>query len=153
MTRFEVITHVLAPPERVFAESLSVEAHTASMSASGERAVAGVTSGRLTLGDQVTWQARHFGVTWRLTSVISACVPPASFVDEQVAGPFRRWWHEHRFEDDGDGGTLMRDVIDFAAPAGPLGRMAEALVLRRHMTRLILRRNRHLKTVTERGLS
>jgi ligand-binding SRPBCC domain-containing protein len=137
VTRFEVITHVLAPPESVFAESLSVEAHTASMSASGERAVAGVTSGRLTLGDQVT----------------SACAPPVSFVDEQVAGPFRRWWHEHRFEDDGDGGTLMRDVIDFAAPAGPLGRMAETLVLRRHMTRLILRRNRHLKAVTERGLS
>jgi hypothetical protein len=40
-------------------------------------------------------------------------------------------------------------VVDFAAPAGALGRIAEALVLRRHLTRLILRRNRHLKTVTE----
>ena len=113
MTRFEVITHILAPPERIFAESLSVEAHTASMSASGERAVAGVTSGRLALGDQVTWRARHF-VTWHLTSAITAA--PAGVIDR--------------------------------APG--LGRIAEALVLRRHMTRLILRRNHHLKTVTER---
>ncbi|MFE3455169.1 hypothetical protein ACFXJ8_40250 [Nonomuraea sp. NPDC059194] len=47
MSRFELVTLVHAPPERVFDASLSVEAHTASMSASRERAVAGVTSGRL----------------------------------------------------------------------------------------------------------
>ncbi|MEV4219843.1 SRPBCC family protein [Nonomuraea sp. NPDC049725] len=150
MPRFEVSTRVLAPPRRVFDVSLSVELHTASMARSGERAVGGVTSGQLAAGDRVTWQARHFGLRWRMTSLISACDPPAYFVDEQVAGPFRRWWHAHHFEGDGEGGTLMRDVIDFAAPLGPLGRVAEALVLRRHMEELIVLRNRHLKDVAER---
>ncbi|WP_327092146.1 SRPBCC family protein [Nonomuraea sp. NBC_01738] len=143
MPRFEVVTLVHAPPELVFDVSLSVEAHIASMSASGERAVGGVTSGRLGPGDEVTWRARHFGVVWRLTSTISAYDRPSFFVDEQVAGPFRRWRHEHYFEAAGEG-TLMRDVVDFAAPLGVLGRLAEVVVLRRYLTRLIVVRNRHL---------
>ncbi|WP_084965117.1 SRPBCC family protein [Thermoactinospora rubra] len=148
MPRFEVVTFVRAPLELVFDTSLSVEAHTASMRASRERAVAGVTSGQLALGDRVTWQARHFGVTWRMTSTVSACDRPFHFVDEQVAGPFRRWHHAHRFEA-ADEGTVMRDVVDFAAPYGPLGGLAELLLLRRYMTKLILLRNQHIKQLTE----
>jgi ligand-binding SRPBCC domain-containing protein len=149
MTRFEVVTAVAAPPERVFDVSLDVEVHTGSMAASGERAVGGVTSGRLRAGDTVTWQARHFGVRWRMTSRISAYDPPLHFVDEQVRGPFRRWRHAHHFEPDGRGGTLMRDVIDFAAPLGPLGVLAELAVLNRYMPRLIAVRNAHVKAVAE----
>ncbi|MEV4833870.1 SRPBCC family protein [Nonomuraea sp. NPDC049486] len=149
MIRFDVVTLIRAAPRRVFEESLSVEAHMASMAGSGERAVGGVTSGRMGPGDQVTWRARHFGVAWRMTSVISAYDAPVFFVDEQVAGPFRRWRHEHRFADDGGGGTVMRDVVEFAAPLGVLGRVAEAVVLGRYMEALIVRRNAHLKALLE----
>ncbi|SEG99951.1 Ligand-binding SRPBCC domain-containing protein [Nonomuraea solani] len=146
MSRFEVVTLVPAPPEVVFDVSLSVELHASSMRHSGERAVAGVTSGLLGLGDQVTWRARHFGLTWHMTSTISAYDRPASFVDEQVRGPFRRWHHAHAFEPaDGGAATLMTDVIDFTAPAGPLGALADLLVLRRYMTKLILLRNAHIE--------
>jgi ligand-binding SRPBCC domain-containing protein len=124
---------------------LEVEVHTASMAGSGERVIGGVTSGRMKLGDTVTWEARHFGLRWRMTSRISACEPPSYFVDEQVAGPFQHWHHAHHFEPDGHGGTVMRDVIDFAAPLGPLGRIAERTVLDRYMPRLIRLRNEHLR--------
>ncbi|MEV4576838.1 SRPBCC family protein [Nonomuraea jabiensis] len=152
MSRFEVTTLVLAPPPVVFDASLSVELHTSSMRGSREQAVAGVTSGVLSLGDQVTWRARHFGLTWHLTSTISAHVRPSYFVDEQVSGPFRHWRHAHTFEPAHDSGveaTLMKDVVDFAAPAGPLGALADALVLRRYLTRLILLRNAYIKETTE----
>ena len=43
MVRFEVVTLIRADPRRVFEESLSVDAHLASMAASGERAVGGGT--------------------------------------------------------------------------------------------------------------
>ncbi|MCF6476122.1 cyclase [Nonomuraea sp. MG754425] len=146
MSRFEVATLVLAPRQIVFDVSLSVDLHTSSMRHTGEQAVAGVTSGRLALGDQVTWRARHFGRTWHLTSVISACEPPSSFVDEQASGPFRRWRHLHTFEPAHDGAaTLMTDVVDFAAPVPPLGALAEVLVLRRHLKGLILLRNAHIQ--------
>lgn len=149
MQRFEITTRVAAPPQRVFDLSLEVEVHTSSMAGSGERAVGGVTSGRLALGDTVTWQARHFGLRWRMTSRISACEPPGYFVDEQVAGPFARWHHAHHFEPDGTGGTVMRDVVAFAAPLGPLGIAAEWIALGWYMPRLIRLRNEHLRKAAE----
>jgi ligand-binding SRPBCC domain-containing protein len=149
MTRFEVTTAVAAPPRCVFDVSLRIEVHTASMADFGERAVDGVTSGRMKLGDTVTWQARHFGLRWRMTSLISACDPPGYFVDEQVTGPFKRWRHAHHFVPDGNGGTLMRDVVEFAAPLGLLGTVAERTVLDWYMPRLIRVRNDHVRTTAE----
>ncbi|WP_217281472.1 SRPBCC family protein [Kibdelosporangium persicum] len=119
------------------------------MAGSGEQAVGGVTSGRMRLGDSVTWQARHLGLRWRMTSRISAHEPPHYFVDEQVTGPFKHWHHAHYFEPTRDGGTVMRDVIDFAAPLGLLGTIAETTVLNRYMPRLIRARNSHIKAIVE----
>ncbi|CAI4161843.1 SRPBCC family protein [Streptomyces albidoflavus] len=150
MTRFELETRIAAPVPLVFGLSLDVDAHTASMARSGERAVAGVTSGAMALGDTVTWRARHFGVVWRMTSRITAYDHPTHFVDEQTAGPFHHWWHAHHFTPDGHGGTLMRDEITFQAPLGPLGRLAERAVLDRYMPHLMRERNAHLRAVAER---
>ncbi|GAB3437415.1 SRPBCC family protein [Flindersiella endophytica] len=149
MTRFEAVTAIAAPPQRVFDVSLEIETHMASMADSGEQAIGGVTSGRMKLGDTVTWQARHFGLRWRMTSLISVCDPPGHFVDEQVTGPFKRWHHAHYFEQDGNGGTVMRDIVEFAAPLGPLGAIAEFIVLNRYMPRLIRIRNDHVKAAAE----
>ncbi|MEU4834767.1 SRPBCC family protein [Streptosporangium sp. NPDC023615] len=149
MPEFEIVTHVMAPPERVFDISLDVDVHLASMAGSSEKAVGGVTGGGMGLGDTVTWRARHFGVRWRMTSTISAYDRPGRFVDEQVSGPFERWYHAHFFRPDGHGGTVMRDVVEFAAPFGPFGRIAETSVLRRYMPRLIEARNRYVKQVAE----
>ena len=85
------------------------------MRGSRESAVAGVTSGTLQRGDSVTWRARHFGVWFRLSVRITDLDRPRRFVDEQTAGPFRRFRHEHRFEARG-GGTRMVDTITVASP-------------------------------------
>jgi hypothetical protein len=69
------------------------------------------------LGDTVTWRARHFGITFRMTSAITEYQRPTRFVDEQQHGPFQRWWHEHTFEPVPDGKTLMIDVVEFGSPA------------------------------------
>ena len=58
--RLETFIH--APIERCFDLSLSVELHLASTAHTGERAVAGVTTGVMGPGDWVTWEARHLGV-------------------------------------------------------------------------------------------
>jgi ligand-binding SRPBCC domain-containing protein len=148
VTHFELVNSVRASPPVVFGCALDVDVHAASMASSAERAVAGVMSGQMKLGDQVTWRGRHLGLWWRLTSRITAYDPPWSFVDEQIAGPFASWHHEHQFEASGSG-TLMRDVVDFAAPYGSVGRIAEAAVLNRYMVRLIQQRNRHVIAVAE----
>lgn len=144
MSRIELTTEVPSTPEKCFELSLSVDAHQASMSDSDERVIRGVTSGVMRLGDSVTWRARHFGIPFTMTSVISQYDAPHRFVDQQTAGPFRRWWHEHRFETV-PGGTLMTDVVEFESPAGPVGRLVNALVLTRYMTKLLEQRNAWLR--------
>ncbi|MEU0375427.1 SRPBCC family protein [Streptomyces sp. NPDC006283] len=144
MQHFEVVTAVAASPDQVFAVCLDVEAHTRSMADSSERAVGGKTRGELALGDTVTFQARHFGLTWRLKARITSYDRPRCFVDEQESGPFKRWRHAHHFEPDGAGGTIMRDVIHFASPLGPFGRIVDRLLLRWYMPHLIRIRNAYL---------
>lgn len=140
MPRVELTTMVPAPPAACFELSLSVDAHQASMAGSGERVVAGVTAGAMRLGESVTWKARHFGIPFTMTSVISQYDAPYRFVDEQTSGPFRRWRHEHRFEV-APGGTLMTDVVEFESPAGPIGALVNRLVLTRYLTKLLQGRN------------
>lgn len=72
--------------------------------------------------------------------MISQYDAPHRFVDEQESGPFRRWWHEHRFESVADS-TLMTDVVEFESPAGSVGRLVNTLVLTRYMTKLLKQRN------------
>jgi ligand-binding SRPBCC domain-containing protein len=131
------------PKLELFDRARSIDAHKDSMAKSREEAVAGVRSGLISLGEEVTWRAWHFGVPLQMTSRITEMKSPDYFVDEQVKGPFRRFRHVHEFCLD-PAGTTMIDRIEFAAPFGPLGRLAEKLVLSRYLRKLIETRNRHL---------
>ena len=141
-------TKIEAPPERCFDLSRDLDLHIESMQSSNERAVAGRTSGLIELDETVTWEGRHFGRTWRMTSRIGEFEPPRRFVDEMVEGPFRRYRHEHEFLPMADG-TLLVDRVDFAAPLGPLGKVAEVVFLKRYLTRLLVDRNRLIKARAE----
>ncbi|WP_455133167.1 DUF1990 family protein [Microbacterium aurum] len=140
---FTLVTDAAVSPEALYALSLDIDAHVASMRQSGERAVGGVTSGSIGLGESVTWRARHFGIRFTMTSRITELEEPTRFVDEQVRGPFRSFRHEHRFEQVGSG-TRMTDTIELASPF--FGRLAERVVLVPYLRRLIRQRNAHLLT-------
>ena len=148
MTRIQLTTDIAAPIERVYDLARDIDLHARSMSHTDERAVGGRTSGRIDLGETVTWRARHFGITWSLTSRITVVEPPTRFVDEQAAGPFRSFRHEHRFESIA-GGTRLLDDWQHVAPYGPLGRLVDRLVLARYMRGLLETRNRALKAEAE----
>lgn len=149
MRTISIETTIAAPVAACFDLSLSVDAHANSMAASGERAVAGVMSGAMTLGDSVTWRARHFGIPFRMTSAITEYERPERFVDEQRRGPFQRWWHEHTFIVLSPCQTLMVDRVEFRSPLGPIGLLADVSVLDRYMTRLLRQRNAWLKSTLE----
>lgn len=146
---FDLETLIAASPSEVFDASLDIDAHLASMEESGEEAVAGVTSGIIGLGETVTWRAKHFGVTWRMTSKITELERPDRFVDEQTSGPFKRFRHVHTFETKGEK-TMMRDHIEFDAPLGILGDLVERLILGAYLPKLIEERNEYLRTELER---
>jgi ligand-binding SRPBCC domain-containing protein len=119
-----------------------------STSRTKERAIAGVTSGLISLGETVTWEAMHFGIKQRLTSRITYFEPPYLFVDEMVRGVFHSFAHLHEFKPV-PGGTLMLDTFRYESPLGPLGRLADELFLERYMRRLLRERNRYLKHAAE----
>ncbi len=148
MPVIELTTEVLAPIERMFDLSRSVELHMASTAHTGERAVAGVTSGLMTLGQEVTWRARHFGIWQHLTSRITAFERPFHFRDSLVRGVFQRFDHDHFFEQRGEI-TVMRDVFDFQSPLRILGHIADRLFLIEYMRRFLLTRHALIKTVAE----
>jgi ligand-binding SRPBCC domain-containing protein len=149
MITIRLSTHIAAPRERVFDLTRSIDLHTRSLSWTREVPVAGRTSGLIGLGETVTWRAWHLGVRQRLTSRISAYDRPAYFQDVMVRGAFAWMEHDHCFDATPDGGTVLRDEFRFAAPLGVLGRIAEAVVLRRYMTRFLERRNAVIKSVAE----
>ncbi|WP_312179565.1 SRPBCC family protein [Arthrobacter sp.] len=147
---FVCTTRTSLPKAELFDRARSIDAHKGSMARSREEAVAGVTSGLISLGEEVTWRAWHFGIPLRMTSRITEMESPNYFVDEQVSGPFRRFRHVHEFSEDPDG-TTMVDRIEFQAPFGPVGRLAEKLVLGRYLKKLIEGRNQYLAKSSEGG--
>ena len=148
MATIRIETWIAAPPERCFDAARDLDLHQKSIAHTGERAVAGRTSGLIEMGEEVTWRARHFLVTQHFTSRITAFDRPRYFQDSMQRGAFRSFVHDHAFEARG-GGTAMMDVLAFAAPLGILGRMAEVLVLRRYLTRLLESRAKIIKEAVE----
>lgn len=51
------------------------------------------------------------------------------FIDEQRFGPFAFWHHNHHFESI-DGGVLMHDTLHYSVGWGPVGILANELVVR-----------------------
>lgn len=98
-------------------------------------------------GRTIDYRLRVRGVPVRWRSVISVWEPPGRFVDEQVRGPYRRWHHEHRFEDR-DGGTEVIDVVDYAVPGGPgLERLVHRLFVGPDVRRIFDYRQERLEEI------
>ncbi|MFL6521730.1 MAG: SRPBCC family protein [Chthoniobacterales bacterium] len=148
MPVIDITTQVNAPIQRVFDLSRSVDFHAASTAQTAERAVAGVTSGLMSRGQEVTWRARHFGIWQHLTSRITAFDPPTHFRDSLVRGAFRRFDHDHFFSQHGEI-TTMRDVFAFQSPLGILGRIADYVVLTRYLRYFLTIRNAAIKQAAE----
>ena len=129
--------------EQLFDRTRSIDLHLDSQKDSGEQVIGGVTEGLIGEGQEVTWRAKHFGVPLTMTSRVTRLDFPRSFTDEQVKGPFTSFLHVHEFAPTA-GGSNMTDRVEFTAPLGVLGRVAERLILARYLERLIRDRGRFL---------
>jgi ligand-binding SRPBCC domain-containing protein len=150
MYQLRITTLIAASLETCFDLARSVDAHLESASETQERVVGGRTSGLCELDDEVTWEARHFGITQRLSSKLTQFQFPTYFQDRMTKGAFRFLEHDHYFETQSDG-TLMTDVLTFQAPLGPLGWLAERLFLAGHLRRFLVTRGLALKAMSERA--
>jgi uncharacterized protein (TIGR01777 family) len=86
-------------------------------------------SGPMEDGTSISYCIRIAGVPVRWKTRIDAWEPGQRFVDAQITGPYACWWHEHRFEADGSGRTIMEDRVLYAPPLGLFGRIANGLFI------------------------
>ena len=82
------------------------------------------------------------GVPWTL--VHRAGDDATGFVDEQTAGPFASWRHEHRFSSDGPERSVLEDRITYRLPFGPAGQLVAGHQVERRLDDLF--RFRHART-------
>lgn len=149
MTTITIDTRIDAPRELCFDLALDVEVHQQSAAFSGERLVApGRLTGLLELGDLVAFEGRHLGFRHRFVAKITELDRPYRFTDEMVEGIFTWLRHDHEFHESLSG-TIMRDVLTWRAPLGPLGILADTIFLRRHMEDFVTRKQQGLKEIAE----
>ena len=83
-------------------------------------------------GALIEYRLGLFGIRFGWRTEIVAWEPPYRFVDQQLAGPYKRWHHTHTFLDelgpDGRPGTRMDDVVLWELPLAPFGEAAYPLV-------------------------
>jgi len=139
---------ISAEPQKCFDAARDIDLHQKSLAHTKEIAVDGRVSGLIELGESVTWRGRHLGVTQHFTSKITAFDPPRYFQDTMQRGAFRSFVHDHYFIAE-NGGTRMVDDLEFVAPLGVLGRVAEWLVLKKYLTRLLATRAEVIKRACE----
>ena len=77
------------------------------------------------------------GITTRWLTEITHVREGEYFVDEQRAGPYKLWHHEHRFTPAADErGVHMTDRITYDPGWGWLGGVVDALWIRHQLTRI-----------------
>jgi ligand-binding SRPBCC domain-containing protein len=91
-------------------------------------------------GALIDYRLRVHGLPLRWRTRIAVWKPPFRFVDEQLRGPYRRWVHEHAFEER-DGGTLCLDRVDYDVLGGWL---VERLLVRRDVKKIFAHRKDRL---------
>ena len=103
-------------------------------------------------GTLIEYRLRLHRVPVRWRTRIEVWEPPRWFVDVQVKGPYSPWEHTHTFEEDGSGATLIEDRVRYSIPFGPLGELAERLLVRRDLRQIFdYRRDAVARELAPRG--
>jgi ligand-binding SRPBCC domain-containing protein len=148
MPKIELQTFIKANKEIVFDLSRSIDLHKISTEHTNEEAIAGKTSGLIEINEGVTWRAKHFGIYQNLTSKITAFDRPNYFKDEMIKGAFKSFEHIHIFKESYNS-TLMIDNFEYESPLGILGKLADALFLKKYIKNLLQKRNKIIKIYAE----
>jgi ligand-binding SRPBCC domain-containing protein len=92
-------------------------------------------------GTLIDYKLCVHGLPLKWRSEITAWDPPVRFVDEQRHGPYRKWIHEHRFEET-DEGTLCTDFVRYSVFGGAV---VNRLCLRRDVEKIFAFRTGQLR--------
>jgi ligand-binding SRPBCC domain-containing protein len=92
-------------------------------------------------GTLIDYKLRLHGLPVKWRTEISEWEPPRRFVDRQLIGPYHLWHHLHEFEEH-NGGTLVRDTVDYKVPGGGL---IHWLLVKRDLTTIFKYRHERMQ--------
>jgi ligand-binding SRPBCC domain-containing protein len=84
----------------------------------------------------------NFPLRW--TTEITHCKEKKYFVDEQRFGPYAFWHHQHEFEVT-QNGVCMTDTVSYALGFGFVGRIMNALYVRKRLEEIFAFREEFVK--------
>ena len=73
---------------------------------------------------------------------------PFYFKDEMQQGDFKKFVHEHFFEQN-ENGTLMKDKLVLEAPFGFAGKLATCIFLKNYIRKFLILRNQVIKQTAQ----
>ena len=149
MSKIYLETIINADIQTVFDLSRDIDLHQKSTFKTGEKAIAGKTSGLIELGETVTWRAKHLGFYQTHTSKITEMEKPNKFTDIMLKGTFKSLKHQHIFKEK-EGSTVMIDIFEFESPCGIFGKLFNKFFLRNYMKNFLLERNKIIKNTAQR---
>ncbi|HET8954793.1 MAG TPA: SRPBCC family protein [Solirubrobacterales bacterium] len=88
------------------------------------------------VGTLIEYRLRLHRLPVRWRTRITAWEPPHRFVDTQIKGPYSLWEHTHTFTEDGLGATIIEDRVRYSIPFGPLGELANRLLVQRDLRQI-----------------
>lgn len=98
-------------------------------------------------GQIITYIVRPlFGIPVEWVTEITHVVDLEYFVDEQRAGPYKIWHHEHRLVDCGDH-IVMQDLITYKPPFGIIGSIFNRFFIRKTLDKIFDFREKALRDI------
>lgn len=93
------------------------------------------TSEKIHEGTELSYKLKVHGIPLDWTSKIINWNPSEGFSDTQIKGPYKKWHHEHLFQDLGEG-CLMRDIITYQLPMGWLGEVLGSYLVKKDLKKI-----------------
>ena len=143
LSHFTKETHIDAPPETVFAFHESPDALQQLIPPWEPMSVA-ESAGSLVPGSKVILRGHVGPIPMQWVAIHTEYEPPYHFADRQESGPFAWWYHRHFCKPDPNGGTILRDEVEYKVPLGRIGRWVGGWFVRQKLERMFA--YRHEKT-------
>lgn len=126
--RTEVYEYLTAPSQQSFLLEPSIRVEVLSPDGPHKR------------GDELHFNMTRFGLAQSIRFRIEDVVPGSRLTYRQSEGVFARWIHTMKFEEHSENATLVTDIVDYSLPMGLLGFIADDLLIKGDMSRILQQR-------------
>ncbi len=91
-------------------------------------------------GDELHFNMTRFGLSQSIRFRVEDLLPGSRLTYRQSEGVFASWTHTMKFEEHNENVTLVTDLVDYQVPMGIFGYLADDLLIKGDMARILKQR-------------